>query len=308
MQRFAECRYRQMPVEVLQHDIRSVCGAFDLEPTRGSGAVAGSVALRHSSYFDTVVVGLQAHAVRRSPRSIRQDPGEHLFLIVQDEGYCRIEQGERPAELAAGDMFLVDSTRPSAFVYDGRPSSQISLHLPRQEMQQRFGHGCTGGVAIDRDDPLWLAMRAVLTKMFDGTEAQPHLREAFLCLMGAYLQVGRSSTGARASETILSRAIELIDRHRTNPAFGPGELASRLNVSERVLQRTFQALGDTPGHRLLTRRLELAHTRLSAHNPQPVPGGIAGVAYDSGFNDLSYFYREFRKKYGTTPGAIARCH
>ena len=36
--------------------------------------------------------------------------------------------------------------------------------------------------------------------------------------------------------------------------------------------------------------------------------GVTAVAFDCGFNDLSYFYREFRKKYGTTPGAVARCH
>ena len=74
-----------------------------------------------------------------------------------------------------------------------------------------------------------------------------------------------------------------------------------------MLQRHFRPLGETPGHRLLSRRLELAHTRLSTPKEHAAEG-ITAVAFDCGFNDLSYFYREFRKKYGATPGAVARCH
>ncbi|WP_026620793.1 AraC family transcriptional regulator, positive regulator of tynA and feaB (plasmid) [Ensifer sp. WSM1721] len=296
--------YRTSPVEILESEIRKVCGAFDLEPMRGSGLVAGDVALRRMEYFDAAVVALDARHVQRSARSIRQDPGEHLYLLVQDEGHCRVEQGGRSVVLAPADMFLVDSIEPSAFVYGGRRSNQVSVHMPRDEMLHRFGDACTGGVAVDRQDPLWIAMRAVLTKMLTGPDVQVQLREAFLCLMGAYLQAGRSS--ARASETLLSRALTLVDRHREDPTFGPGELASRLNVSERVLQRHFKVLGETPGHRLLNRRLELAHARLSARPPEQAREGVAGIAYGSGFNDLSYFYREFRKRYGTTPGAVAR--
>lgn len=296
-----------VPVEILEAEIRRVCGAFTLEPTLPSGVVAGDVATRRMGLFDTAIVGLDAsNHVERGAKSIRQDPGEHFFLLIQDAGHCRVEQNGRVADLDPGDMFLVDSVRPSRFFYGGTRSSQVSIHLPREEMMHRFGEACTGGVSISRSDPLWLAMRAVVTKMLDGPAAQPQLGEAFLCLMGAYLQSAGGSQ--RAPETLLSRALALIDRYGADPAFGPRELASRLNVSERMLQRHFQALGETPGHRLLNRRLEIAHSRLSGRAGDAAGDGIAAIAYDAGFNDLSYFYREFRKKYGMTPGAAARCH
>ncbi len=295
-----------VPVEVLEAEIRRICGAFTLEPTLSSGIVAGDVATRRMGLFETAIVGLDASKhVERGAKAIRQDPGEHFFLLVQDTGQCSVEQNGRVADLEPGDMFLVDSVRPSRFLYRGIRSSQVSIHLPRNEMVHRFGDACTGGVSISRSDPLWLAMRAVLTKMIDSSIAQTQLGEAFLCLLGAYLQ---STRGAGAAETLLSRALALIDRHGADPAFGPRELASRLNVSERMLQRHFQVLGETPGHRLLNRRLEIAHNRLSARIPHGTGDGIAAIAYDAGFNDLSYFYREFRKKYGVTPGAVARCH
>ncbi|EPE94940.1 helix-turn-helix domain-containing protein [Rhizobium grahamii] len=298
-----------VPVEILQAEIRKVCGAFDLEPMRGTGVVAGDVATRRIGLFDTAIVGLDASShVERGAKAIRQDPGEHFFLLIQDSGQCRVEQNGCTADLMPGDMFLVDSVKPSRFLYGGARSSQVSIHLPRDEMVHRFGDTCAGGVPISRSDPLWLAIRAVVTKMLDASGAQQQLGEAFLCLMGAYLQSSRGLVPNRAPETLLSRALALIDRYGPEPAFGPSELASRLNVSERMLQRHFRPIGETPGQRLLKRRLEVAHGRLAARAADQTSDGIAAIAYDSGFNDLSYFYREFRKKYDTTPGAVARCH
>ncbi|WP_028745757.1 helix-turn-helix domain-containing protein [Rhizobium mesoamericanum] len=300
--------HKPMAVELLQEEIRKVCGAFDVEPMTRSDVMAGDVATRRMGLFDTAIVALDARHVQRGVKSIRQDPGEHLFLLIQDEGHCRVEQGEHSARLAPGDMFLVDSVRPSSFVYDGERSSQLSVHMPRGEMLHRFGKTCTDGVAISRDDPLWLAMRAVITKMLKEPGVSTQLGEAMLSLLGAYLHSIKTGEAAGIGETLLSRALAMIDRYRGDPTFGPGELARRLNVSERMLQRHFRPLGETPGHRLLNRRLELAHTALTQPRPAKPTEGIAAVAYDSGFNDLSYFYREFRKKYGSAPGVVARRH
>lgn len=300
--------HKPVPVEILEAEIRRVCGSFDLEPMRRTGVVNGDVTTRRVGPFDTAIVALDASEVARDTRAIRRDPGEYFFLLVQDAGQCRVGQGDQVAELSPGDMFLVDSVKPSTFLYRGERSNQVSLHIPREEMMHRFGTVCTGGLAISREDPLWLAMRAVIAKMLLEEGAQAQLGEAFLCLMGAYLHSTRVTGATAPAETLLSRALAMIDRHRADPAFGPRELAARLNVSERMLQRHFRPLGETPGHRLLNRRLALAHARLSARKGDQPAEGVTAVAFDCGFNDLSYFYREFRKKYGMTPGAVARCH
>lgn len=296
-----------VPVEELQAELRRICGAFDLQVKRPGGLIHGSVSARRTGSFDAAVVSLDASSVVRDARSIRQDPGEHFFLIVQESGTCRVTQGEQAALLSAGDMFLVDSARPSEFAYGAGHSCQISLHIPREEIAGRFGHGCNGGLAVCRSDPLWLAMRAVFSKMFGGSGAQTELGEALFSLLGAYLGSAHRSGSAEKEGSILSRALALIDRNRADPAFGPGELAVRLNVSERTLQRHFRTLGETPGHRLLSRRLALAHARLTA-GPSGCGESVTSIALDCGFNDLSYFHREFRRKYGTTPGAVARRH
>lgn len=301
--------YACKPVETMQDELRSVCGRFSIEPRQcASGVVSGEVRRRRFGGVDTAVVALDAERVVRDVRAIREEPGDHLFLLIQDAGHSRIVQGGRTAELAPGDMYLVDSVLPSEFVYPGC-STQVSLHLPRQEMLGRFGSVCTGGAVIGRDDPLLFAMRAVVVKM--ATEqAATNLRlgEAFLGLLGAYFHglEAQVSIAERTANAVLTRALGLIDRNARDPEFGPATLADRLNVSERTLQRHFQALGETASRRILAVRLETAHTRLLGIRVASSAAKVATIAFESGFNDLSYFYREFRAKYGVPPGAVTR--
>ncbi|TPE51931.1 helix-turn-helix domain-containing protein [Amaricoccus solimangrovi] len=296
-------------VDLLQDDLRAVCGLFSIEPgpTRRD-VVVGDVGPRSLGGVETAVVSFEATRVVRDARLARQQPGEHLFLLIQAAGAARITQGERSADLLPGDMYLVDSTLPSDFAYDGA-STQISMHLPRREMLGRFGAICAGGQRIRRDDPLLEAMRAVVTKMASEPEAANSvLGEAFLGLLGAYFQClsTQVSLRERAEKAVLSRALRLIDRHAPDPEFGPVALAERLNVSERTLQRHFRTLGETASRRILAARLRTAHARLVGARARPASASIAAIAMESGFNDLSYFYREFRTRYGVPPGAISR--
>lgn len=301
---------RSRSVEGFSQDLERVCGRFGVESgARANGRIDGDVSTLLVSRFETAIVSLDAERVVRDKRMIRQDPGEHLFLLVQDKGNCRIHQNNVSVLLAPGDMYLVDSSRQSEFVYDGSHSRQVSIHLPRDEMLHRFGDICTGGIGIDRNDPLFLAMRAVLAKIFteDSTVA-PHLGEAFLSLLGAYFRCVDQQEDQRGREAnaVLSRALQVIDRNALDPAFGPKELATELQVSPRTLQRHFGTIGETAGKRLLAVRLETAKARLNEVHSDSGRDSIASVAYDCGFNDLSHFYKVFRERFGVSPGAARK--
>jgi AraC-like DNA-binding protein len=298
-------------VESFARDIENVCGRFAVEPVAGArGRVDGDVSTLRVSRFETAIVSLDAKRVFRDRSMIRSDPGEHLFLLIQDKGQCQIHQNDASVLLTPGDMYLVDSSRSSEFFYDGMHSRQVSIHLPRDEMLHRFGEICLGGIGIDRSDPLFLSMRAVLAKIFteDNAAVAPSLGEAFLSLLGAYFRCveHQESQSSAAANSVLSRALTAIERSAGDPAFGPQELAEQLQVAPRTLQRHFGAIGETASKRILSVRLETARARLNALGESQGRQTVAAVAYDCGFNDLSYFYRAFRERFGIPPGDMRK--
>jgi len=134
-----------------------------------------------------------------------------------------------------------------------------------------------------------------------STQVSLHLGEAFLGVLGAYFHCleAQASTVERTANAVLSRALALIAR---DPDFGLAALAERLNVSGRTLRRHFRAIGETASRRFLTARLQIARARLIDARAASGAAHVGTLAFESGFNDLSYFYREFRTKYGVPPG------
>lgn len=301
MQALSRITTEPIPIETLRDDISQICGAFEIEPGTRSGPSHGMARKGIMGGFDTALVSLDAKVAERTRTCIRRDPGEYFFMLVQDFGQCVVHQNGAATLLTPGDMFIVDATQPSKFVYDGQLAHQISVHLPRDEILGRFGAACNGGVAINRADPLWVAMRAVLAKMLlCPPDAGLQLSEAFYALMGAYFQERNSQTIDPRGQ-VIERALRLIALHYRDPEFGPGVLADRLGISLRSLQRYFEPLGETPGQRLVRIRLAQAHADLSGARPDI---SVVDRAYACGFNDLSHFYRAFRHRYGLTPGEV----
>ena len=279
--------------------LRTVCGTFGIEarlPERDK--VKGAVETRLVSRFETVTVSLNAHRVVRDRTMIRSDPGEHLFLIFQKEGKSTIVQNDRACELAKGDLFIVDSSVPSEFVYGGWRSSQVSFHLPREEMVARLGRACVGGREIFRHDPLVPALTSVLTRLMEAEAGSAALGEALINLLCAYFHA-QADGSESASSRLYRRAVDRLEARARDATFAIDALASDLSVSRRTLQRVFSEHGDGFTSRLQAVRLDRARSRLLGGETN-----ILGVAYDSGFNDLSHFYRLFRDRFGVAPGQV----
>lgn len=291
-------------------ELRGICGGFIVEPVSGSkGRVEGGLARLNLGRYDTALVALETDCVSRSPREIRRDPGEHLFLLVQQQGRSAIEQGENVALLQPGDMYLVDSACPSRFRYNSGRSVQISMHIPRQEALSRFGRHCLGGVGIAPHDPLAFAMKACIGKLLTADSASASLLgEALMNLLGAYLRCAAAHMPGedRGHDRLLEEAFRLIERHASDPAFDAGVLTRLLGVSPRTLQRRFEAVGETVSGRILDTRLALARAILTSREAASQPGKIAAIAFECGFNDLSSFYRAFRNRFGAPPGSFSR--
>ncbi|MBR1231257.1 helix-turn-helix domain-containing protein [Bradyrhizobium sp. AUGA SZCCT0182] len=298
-----------LDVDSFQADITSVCGHFNVSPASRSGQMKGRIALDRFCGVEIASIGLDADRVVRDQRDIRTDDADYFFLIIQSRGRVLMRQGGYRALLREGDMFLVDSAEPASFEFQGRYGEQISLHLPRDEVIRRFGDSVHGGIDLRREDALSLAMRSVLERMLDGQSGGSNrLAEAFFSVFGAFLFERRNGARPQIADdrSLIAAAVRAIDLYASDPEFGPKQLAGHLGVSLRKLQREFRQIEETPGRKLMSTRLARAHEALRRRSPASGPRTVSEIAYEQGFNDLSYFYREFRKRYGVAPGCAAR--
>ncbi|PJC88193.1 hypothetical protein CSW98_03475 [Vibrio sp. HA2012] len=100
-------------------------------------------------------------------------------------------------------------------------------------------------------------------------------------------------------EQWLEKVFELIENEYMNAEFGTSLASKSLYVSERSLQRKFKSLsGKTFTEQLNQTRLEKACELLLAGRK------ISDVAFDTGFNDASYFSLRFKNYYGISPSTF----
>ena len=302
----------QPALEEWRDRLQSVCGRFNPSGWEDRDAVNGGVLLSDAAGVGVVQVATDINVVRRDERDIRLDYGEHFFLLVQLEGSCGVEQRGRQSTISPGDCILVDSSLPSNFYFEGRFSNHLSVHLPRQLLLAERPNDFEISRRLAAEDPMSTMLRALVAKMLQTSSS--HKRSAELRQL--FLQATRQAFAADASDALLSPkdraggrlefARALVDRHLTDERLTPQWLAIRLGVSMRTLQEDFNALGTTLTCFIRDRRLRLARDRLVEKQRGAADGTIAEIAYSSGFNDISYFNRCFKKAFDCSPKDVVR--
>lgn len=79
-------------------------------------------------------------------------------------------------------------------------------------------------------------------------------------------------------------------------------LAKRHGISPSYIRAMFEQQGTSFTNFLLNLRLEKAYSCLC--NPQNTSLTITDIAYNTGFNNPSWFYRAFKQRFGVAPGEI----
>ena len=104
-------------------------------------------------------------------------------------------------------------------------------------------------------------------------------------------------------ENFLHRAIDIIENHMSDEKFGVDEFSREVAMSRMQLHRKLRALtGNTATGFIRTLRLKRAASLIDQGF-----GNVTEVAYEVGFNSLSYFSKSFKKQFGISPAQyIAR--
>ncbi|TYO65670.1 helix-turn-helix domain-containing protein [Bradyrhizobium hipponense] len=302
------------PFDEWRDKLQSVCGRFNPFGRQEHSVVNGGVVLRDAAGMEIVQVATDVEVVRREQNDIRLDYGEYFFLLVQLQGVCGIEQQGQQSIIAPGDCILVDSSLPSNFYFNGQFSNHLSVHLPRQLLLAEEPNDFDVSRRLGAEDPMSTMLRALVAKMLQ----MPASHKRSVELRKLLLQATRQAFAADAPNAPLcpkeraSGRLEfaraLVDRHLTAEWLTPQWLANRLGVSMRTLQEDFNAVGTTVTSFIRDRRLRLAKERLVEKQRRGADQSttIAEIAFSSGFNDISYFNRCFRKAFDCSPKDVVR--
>ena len=292
--------------------VRSLCGRYTpgrIEPETFSGrASAGSIC-----GFMTVDLSCNAHRVERTNRDVRLDGMEHYYALIQFSGRSTMVQNDRVAELAVGDIALVDATRPVTYISENRPGRWLSLHLPRQSLISYLGFEPEGGLCRHGET---LAARLCFRLIQDAVNecdsspasAEPYMQLAIYDLLGALFAAPDLSTISSHTDKLFKRVCGIIKDRFAEPDFGPCEVAAEAGISLRYLQKLFTARGSTCTDFIHSVRLDHAARQLHRRGLLNTSQPISEIAYASGFSNYTHFARQFRRRFGHPPVAHAGDH
>jgi AraC-like DNA-binding protein len=129
-----------------------------------------------------------------------------------------------------------------------------------------------------------------------------HIRDLVALTLGATRDAAEHARGRGLRAARLSAIKADIADNLGRTSLSIGEIALRQCVTPRYIQMLFEAEGTTFSEFVLNARLLHAYRMLS--NPSLALRPIISVALDAGFQDLSYFNRTFRRRFGDTPSGV----
>ena len=102
-------------------------------------------------------------------------------------------------------------------------------------------------------------------------------------------------------EKFLTKALEILEDKKSDPAFGTEAFLKELGVSRTLLHVKLKALtGQSTSEFIRTYRLKYAAQLIHQNF-----GNVSEIAYEAGFNDQSYFTKCFKAQFGVAPSEYA---
>jgi AraC family transcriptional regulator, positive regulator of tynA and feaB len=278
-------------------------------PARETNIFASKVRTRRVFGFAAVDLTCSAARLERTELDIRRDNMEYYFVTVQDVGESIIIHNDRVVNITAGDVVLLDSTRPVTFISPAQDSAQwLGLQVPRQKLASHLGFEPQGGVCGPRQAQ---ASRLLCQLALDPvSEAGPALAstDKFMHLvvydlLGA-LFAPPAPLGSRHNDKLFMRVCGIIKDRFADPDISPREVAAEAGISLRYLQKLFTVRGSTCGHQICSARLDHAAHLIERRALMKTGQPLSDIAYACGFRDYTHFARGFRRRFGTAPGAV----
>lgn len=237
---------------------------------------------------------------------------DDVALLSCLSGELVASYGGREQVLRANDAILFECAH--AGEYGWRQTVDVMfLRLPRTSLEPLVADltDVTGRLISGETDMLRLLIRYVQTlfssRDFAMAPGADRIVASHVCDLVA-LSIGASRDSAarmagRGRHAAQLRVLKAdIMRNLENADLNIANLAAAHHMSPRSVQRLFEAEGTTLSAFVLERRLERAYRILS--DERFGDRNISTIAFESGFAELSYFNRCFRRQFGVAPSDV----
>ncbi|MGY8661517.1 AraC family transcriptional regulator [Bradyrhizobium sp. UFLA05-109] len=245
--------------------------------------------------------------VRREKRQVIET-GDDRFCLVRNTGdpASSVHHRGREITLRPGSMVLLKLDEPF-FAADGTNHKRfINVHLPVATLRtmvadvdelvgQELAPGGALSLAMDYSD---LLLRHPAAVDEAGMAIAGHLLDLAALGLGARTDIASAARRRGLRAVRLQAALAVLKTRFHEPDFSAQKLAAAAGLSERYVNELLFEAGASFTARLNELRLRKAADLLARSE-----GRISDVAFACGFNDLSYFNRSFRRRFGLTPTA-----
>ncbi|MDZ4327885.1 MAG: transcriptional regulator FeaR [Pseudomonas sp.] len=287
------------------HQINQICGAFNAQPL--GDEFAGHIREHQDGALKLSFVDARQARLYRTPQEVAAGEGGKYFAVFQLDGTAGMAQGDSQVLLSAGDITLIDASRPSDFTYSEN-SRQLSLILPSQLVEQtlRFSQVKCGHRIAATSPIAMLSHRLIL----DATHQQCLSRaesEATLEAIVSLLRpaISHSEACTDVQERLFRKTLGFIDEHIRSEDLCPEWLAREVGMSTRGLYRMFARKGLVVARYIKNRRLDLCAESLRQSRTEQK---LSVLGYSWGFSDSSYFSTAFKSRFGISPGEYRKKH
>lgn len=245
------------------------------------------------------------HQIVRRTSHIARSSHEHFLISLQRSGVSRMQQCGRTCELQAGDIGIVDGSKPFDVTFP-RSVSRIVAAIPSAMLHSRAPWLRQRPMELmTRDSTLHDVLRTYLERLAGpdcGSGAEAELLADNLCNLVALLTAREGAEKRSSLDRVpeLDRMFAFMRRHLSDPDLSPQALADHMRVSVRTVHKRFEQAEVTFRQWLLEQRLESCRRALA--DPRCATMTVSQIAYGLGFNDLSHFTKAFRSRFGMPPG------
>jgi AraC-like DNA-binding protein len=259
-----------------------------------------------------LTLGFSAAAGFRGTRTrpLLGDGSDDLLLTINTQGVDYLSQFGREARAGPFDGVMMSCAEWAQFSVP-KPVRFMLVAVPRRPIAAMVKDPEAAAGRLLRKEMESLRLLTSYLSTADGlTFANPELRHLFV--MSVYdlmaLTFGATSDAAELAQNRGLRAARLSSiKSEIDARLGEGTLtvngvAAAHGVTPRYVQLLFEREGTTFSEYLLAQRLIRAHRMLAS--PRFACRTIGAIAFEVGFNDLSYFNRSFRRRFGATPSDV----